>query len=479
VSSRLIVVSNRVALPKRASAGGLAPAMLAALSERGGVWFGWSGRVVADDSERDLRRQRAGGIDYALLDLTREEYARYYVGFANRILWPLLHFRPSLINYSREDFFGYLDVNRQFAKALAPLLRDDDFVWINDYHLIPLAAELRNLDVGARLGFFLHVPLPPLDLLATLPHHEHLFRTLTAYDLIGLQTRRDLAALLGYLAAECSATLSPEQERYCANASKRDATPRELRDNAVRRIELPNQRSVRVGVFGIGIDTQRIARQAAHAERSVATRRLVESLQGRALAVGVDRIDYSKGLPQRFEGFGRFLAQHGDWQSRVSFMQIAPPSREEVPEYHELRERLERMAGAINGRYAHPDWAPIRYLNRSFQRATLAGFFRVARVALVTPLRDGMNLVAKEYVAAQPPHDPGVLVLSSFAGAADELKQAIVINPSDPEDIVEAISAALTMRESERRERWAEMFEHLVRNDVTAWRNAFLAALEA
>lgn len=476
MSPRLVVVSNRVALPKRASAGGLAPAMLAALAERGGLWFGWSGRIVTD-SERELRRQRAGRVDYALLDLTQEEYARYYFGFANRILWPLLHFRPSLVNYSREDFFGYLDVNRQFAKALAPLLHDDDMVWINDYHLIPLAAELRNLDVGARLGFFLHVPLPPLELLASLPHHEHLFRTLTAYDLIGVQTRRDLAALLGYLTAECGAVLSPEQERYCTSASTPTATPCALRDGPVQRIDLPNKRNLRVGVFGVGIDTQQIAHQSALAERSTATQRLVESLQGRALAIGVDRIDYSKGLPQRFEGFGRFLAQREEWQSRVSFMQIAPPSREEVPEYHELRERLERIAGAINGRYAQPDWAPIRYLNRSFSRATLAGFFRVARVGLVTPLRDGMNLVAKEYVASQPPNDPGVLVLSSFAGAADELKQAIVINPSDPEDFVEAIDAALTMRQSERSERCATMFEHLVRNDVTAWRNAFLSAL--
>jgi trehalose 6-phosphate synthase len=453
--SRLVVVSNRVALPKRVPEGGLASAMQAALAERGGLWFGWSGRAVPE-RKRELHRLRSGKVNYALLDLTRQEYDDYYIGFANRTLWPLLHFRPSLIDYSREQFTGYRRVNALFAERLARLLRADDLIWVNDYHLIPFAAELRALGVAARIGFFLHVPLPPVEMLVTLPHHEHLFRSLTAYDLIGVQTRFDLAALRAYLQSECNAELDRDGQ-----------------------IALPNGRRFRTAVFPVGIDTEHIARQAQIAVSNSATQKLLQSLEGCRLAIGVDRLDYSKGLLQRFAAFGAFLAEHSEWRSRVSLLQIAPPTREEVPEYSELRERLERKAGATNGRYAQPDWVPIRYINRSFQQSTLTGFYRIADVGLVTPLRDGMNLVAKEYVAAQPAHDPGVLVLSRFAGAAEELPQAIVINPLDPLDTVESLLAALTMPLTERRTRWQEMYTHLREHDVHRWRTEYVQALAA
>ena len=453
--SRLVVVSNRVALPKEVRAGGLASAMHAALSEIGGLWFGWSGRTVSEE-ERELRTEHAGRIEYALLDLTRADYEQYYLGFANRTLWPLLHFRPSLLDYRRRDFAGYLRVNRLFAERLAPLLRADDLVWIHDYHLIPLAGELRRLGVDARIGFFLHVPLPPPALLATLPHHEHLFTALGACDLVGLQGARDRDALLAYLGEESGAAIEPGGDAV-----------------------FPDGRRVRVRALPIGIDTAEVARQARAAATSAATKRLVRSLEGRKLAIGVDRLDYSKGLPQRFEAFAHFLSQHPEWRSRVSFLQIAPPSREEVPEYRELRSRLERLAGATNGRYAEPDWVPIRYVNRSFNQATLAGFYRVADIGVVTPLRDGMNLVAKEFVASQPPEDPGVLILSSFAGAADELREAIIINPVDVDDIAESIEAALSMPLPERRERWQAMFASISRNDISRWRTRFIEELAA
>lgn len=452
--SRLVVVSNRVALPKEARAGGLASAMQAALTESGGVWFGWSGRLV-EESERSLDRRDEGRVDYALLDLTRAEYQEYYLGFANRTLWPLLHFRQALLDFSRKDFAGYMRVNHLFAEHVARLLRPGDRLWVHDYHLIPLGAELRRLGVDARIGFFLHVPLPPRDLLVALPHHEQVFSALAAYDLVGLQTASDLNALLGYFRDEHAAEVD-------------DATG----------IRLPDGRRFRAGVFPIGIDTERVARQAERAVGSAANKRLVASLEHRRLAIGVDRLDYSKGLPQRFEAFGRFLSQHPQWRSKLSLLQIAPPSREDVPEYRELRSRLERLAGATNGRYAEPDWVPIRYVNRSFQQETLAGFYRSAHVGLVTPLRDGMNLVAKEFVAAQAADDPGVLVLSNLAGSARELPQAIIINPLDPDDIVESLETALAMPLSERRERWSAMYEHLRRHDITAWRNAFLQALD-
>jgi len=452
--SRLVVVSNRVALPKEARAGGLAAAMEAALSETGGLWFGWSGRIVPA-SARELRQQREGVIDYALLDLTRGEYDDYYLGFANRTLWPLLHFQPNLIDYSREQHAVYLDVNRLFAQQLAPLLRADDRIWVHDYHLIPLAAELRKLGVANRIGFFLHVPLPPAQLLATLPGHEELFSAFGACDLVGMQTRDDVRALHDYLREETGATLDAD-----GGVIMRDG------------------HRFRSAAFPISVDADRIARQAGTAVRSAASERLRGSLEGRALAIGIDRLDYSKGLPKRFEAFARFLQTHPHWRAKVSFLQIAPPSRQDVPEYRELRTRLERMAGAINGRYAEPDWVPIRYVNRSFRHATLAGFCRMARLALVTPLRDGMNLVAKEYVAAQAAQDPGVLVLSHFAGAARELEGALCINPYDADELVSAIARGLTMPQHERRERWHAMFAYLQMHDITAWRKNFLAALD-
>ncbi|HJT98074.1 MAG TPA: alpha,alpha-trehalose-phosphate synthase (UDP-forming), partial [Rhodanobacteraceae bacterium] len=450
---RLIVVSNRVALPKEVRAGGLASALASALAERGGLWFGWSGRVT-DDENRALITESDGNIEYALLDLSRAEYEHYYLSFANRTLWPLFHFRPSLLEYRRASFDGYRKVNRLFAERIARFVRDDDLVWVHDYHLIPLGAELRALGVGARIGFFLHIPLPPTALLTMLPHHEELFPSLTAYDLIGLQSRRDRDAALDYFHSELGARCGEDGI-----------------------VELAGGRRLEVRAFPIAIDTTAVARQAARSVNSAATQRLIRSLENRSLAIGVDRLDYSKGIPQRFEGFAHFLSQHPEWRSRISFLQIAPPTREEVPEYRELRQRLDRLAGATNGRYAEPDWMPIRYVNRSFNQSTLAGFYRAADLAVVTPLRDGMNLVAKEYVAAQAPEDPGVLILSSFAGAADELRQAIIINPFDSDDIAASFVAALTMPLAERRERWQAMFDHLERNDIVAWRTAFIDAL--
>jgi trehalose 6-phosphate synthase len=459
--SRLVVVSNRVAQPKESRAGGLAPVMRAALKERGGLWFGWSGKRVAA-AKRELHRESAQSIDYALLDLTPEEYQDYYLGFANRTLWPLLHFQPTVMQYSREQYAGYCAVNKLFAKNLAPLLRADDQIWVHDYHLIPLAMELRGLGIRARIGFFLHIPLPPPELLINLPCHAELMDTLTAYDLVGLQNPDDARAVLDYFRAH------GRNVRTHGREVDRDA------GGVIR-----NGHRTAIRVFPISIDTAETARQSRASVGKASNKRVIASLHGRKLAIGVDRLDYSKGIPRRFEAFGRFLAEHSEWRSKVSYLQIAPPSRQEVPEYRELRSKLERRAGATNGRYAEPDWVPIRYVNRSFSQSTLAGLYRLSQLALVTPLRDGMNLVAKEYVAAQSPEDPGVLVLSRFAGAAGELTQAILVNPYDPEGMVAAIQRGLTMPYAERRERWEAMFEHLSTHDIAAWRRDFLAALDA
>src|SRR6185312_2518914 len=287
--SRLIVVSNRVSLPKDVRAGGLASALHAALIERGGLWFGWSGRTIEDDDERTIRTEREGKLEYTLVDLTRHEVDGYYAGFANRTLWPLLHFRPSLLEYKRAEFETYRGVNRMFAEHIAPLVRDDDLVWIHDYHLIPLAAELRERGVGARIGFFLHIPLPPPELLINLPCHRELIATLSACDLVGVQHRDDARALFDYFARRLGGTRS------------RDV------------VELGGRRT-HIAPFPISIDTAEVARQSRYAINNSTVRKLRASLNDRQLAIGVDRLDYSKGLPRRFEAFGRFLAEHHEWR---------------------------------------------------------------------------------------------------------------------------------------------------------------------
>ena len=450
---RLVIVSNRVALPGESRAGGLAVALQAALEDQGGLWFGWSGKIDPQRSGR-LQRQQAGDISYATIDLSRRDHADYYNGFANRSLWPLLHFRMDLVDYSRETYAAYRRVNALFAQKLAPMLRDDDIVWVHDYHLIPLASVLRERGVRAKLGFFLHVPMPSSDLLAALPQHERLFEGLSSYDLVGFQTERDLERFQDYV-------------RLYGRG--RVISPGVL--------ETAGGRRLRAGAFPISIDTQHIVEQARQAVSKTSVRNLRESLSGRALALGVDRLDYSKGMPERFRGFERFLKRHPQQHGKLTFLQIAPVSRGDVAEYRELRRELEQLAGHINGAHARPDWTPMRYVNSNFAHPTLTGFYRLARVGLVTPLRDGMNLVAKEYVASQDPEDPGVLVLSTFAGAARELDGALLVNPYDLDGVADAIARAARMRVGERRERWESMMERLRSHDITRWRKDYLAAL--
>ena len=453
--SRLVVVSNRVALPNENRAGGLAVALQGALREHGGLWFGWSGKRVREANGL-LHEQEAHGVTYATVDLTHAEHADYYSGFANRTLWPLLHFRLDLVDYSRETYAGYRAVNAMFAERLASLLRPEDVVWVHDYHLIPLAQMLRERGVANRIGFFLHVPVPSSDLLAALPSHRELFDAFAAYDLVGFQTERDLGRFQSYV-------------------------PMFGGGRVVDRgtIETADGRRFRVGAFPISIDTATIERQAADAVGRAPVQRLRDSLTGRRLAIGVDRLDYSKGLPERFRAFERHLDRHPELRGETTFLQIAPESRGEVAEYRALRAELEGLAGHINGRHAAPEWTPVRYVNRNFPHEVLAGFYRAADLALVTPLRDGMNLVAKEFVAAQDGDDPGVLVLSRFAGAAIELPEAVLVNPYDVDGVADAIAQALSMPKSERRERWHAMIQRLRRADITAWRRRFLAELRA
>ena len=451
--SRLVVVSNRVALPHEHRAGGLAVAMRSALRESGGMWFGWSGKRVRGDSGA-LHEVDDGNTRYCTMDLSFEDFDHYYNGFANRTLWPMLHFRLDLVDYRRDTYEGYRRVNALFAERLAAQLRGNDVVWVHDYHMIPLGQRLRELGVGNRIGFFLHVPMPSSDLLAALPNHQELFGALSAYDLIGFQTERDLDRYQSWL------------RLYGGGRAFADG-----------RMRASDGREFRAGCFPISIDTDLISRQAAAASTRASVMRLRESLSSRVLAIGVDRLDYSKGLPDRFRAFERFLDRYPELHGQMTLLQLAPVSRSEVPEYQALRRELEGLAGHINGRHAAPEWTPVRYVNRDFSHGVLTGFYRSADLALVTPLRDGMNLVAKEYVASQDPDKPGVLVLSRFAGAAAEMKEALLVNPYDLDGVADAIAEAHNMPHAERKERWNALLKRLRRHDITLWRHKFLEAL--
>ena len=453
--TRLVVVSNRVAPihEGQAAAGGLAVAVLAALKDQGGVWFGWNGEVVATlPGKADLAK--AGRVTYATIGLTRRDHAEYYNGFANITLWPLIHYRLDLTSFNRRNYTGYLLVNARFAKTLQPLLRVDDVIWVHDYHLIPLGGELRRAGCNHPMGFFLHTPLPAVEILLALPRHEAMMRALCSYDLVGFQTVNDLSAFYDYIVLEAGGEV--------------------LSDGVVRAYG----RTLRAGVFPIGIDTEDVMALAAKHENSSETKRLKEILHGRALIIGVDRLDYSKGLVERFRAFEGLLEEHPGQCGKVTMMQVAPPSRGEVGGYSEIRHDLETAAGNINGNYADFDWVPIRYLNKSFDRDELTCFYRASRVGLVTPMRDGMNLVAKEFVASQSEKDPGVLVLSRFAGAAHEMEEALIVNPYDIGEITAALYNGLTMPLPERRNRWKAMLARLRRHDVHAWRKDFLATLQ-
>ena len=450
---RLVLVSNRVASSLRADEGGLATAIRAAVRQREAVWFGWSGEVV-DGDPGPVRGQVEGGLTRFLLDLNRDDFAGYYLHFSNRVLWPLFHYRVNLAEYDGAAWEAYQRVNTLFAERLAEMLTPDDEIWVHDYQLIPLAAALRRLGLRNRIGFFLHIPFPAPEVLATLPVHRALVRALFDYDLVGFQTEKDVQAFGDYVVREAGGWMCGDGHAHAFGEE------------------------VRTAAFPISIDTRAVA---AHAVRAVGTNlasRLRESLRGRQLIIGVDRLDYTKGLVRRLDAVERLLETRPQYRRALVMLQIAPPSRGDVPEYQQIRADLDARAGRINGTFGDLDSQPVRYLNRRFRQDTLFGFYRSSRVGMVTPLRDGMNLVAKEYVASQDREDPGVLVLSRFAGAALELDAALIVNPFDADEVAGALDIALSMPLDERLERHAAMMAHLEEHDVHAWWKAYLTALQ-
>jgi len=467
--ARFVAVSNRLPvtfdwedgdLYTRPGSGGLVTAMAPVLSNRGGLWIGWPGVPESEDTASALdRASREAGYRLVPVHLQPEEVRRYYDGFANAALWPLFHDLTTRAIYDPEDWPVYEQVNRKFAEVIMRRSRLSDYLWVHDYHLMLVGRELRALGSPHRTGFFLHIPFPPLDLFLQLPWRHQILSGLLEYDLIGFQTARDRRNFL-----HCVKRLIPGV-RTRGTGSVITATH--------------GDREVRVGSFPIGIDYQAFAGQAAQWPVKEAAHYLVEGLGGRCLILGVDRLDYTKGIPARLEAFRTALLRYPELRGNVLFIQVAVPSRQEVREYQLLRAQIDQLVGEINGQFTEMDWAPIHYLYRSLSRDQLLAYYRAARIALITPLKDGMNLVAKEYCASHV-DDDGVLILSDFAGAAAQLHRwAVTVNPYDVGAVADAIYRAYNMQSGERHYRMRRLRLSIRRHDIFRWVDSFLEAAVA
>jgi trehalose 6-phosphate synthase len=442
-------------LSDEGKAGGLAVGLADALRQRGGVWFGWSGETSAQGTHGPLHVKTEGKVQLVTVDMTEPDLDAFYRGFANQALWPILHYRMDLANFDRRDVETYERINERFGSRLRSLLEPDDIVWVHDYHFIPLGEQIRAGGFTGGIGFFLHVPFPPPEVITTLPHAHRIVRSMLSYDIVGFQTKIDRDNFVRFLMSEFNGT--------------------DLGDGWVEAAS----RKVHAGVFPIGIDTERFAAFATGAEARRRYTQLRSALGDRKQVIGVDRLDYSKGIPERLRAFERLLETYPENHNKVSLLQVAPVSRGDVIAYAEIRRELEELAGHINGVHGRLDWTPVRIMTRGFARKGLAGLYRASHVALVTPLRDGMNLVAKEYVAAQDPDDPGVLVLSRFAGAAAEMHEALIVNPYDIAEVAEMLQRALTMPLVERKRRWRALNETISKGTARYWCKSFLNALDA
>lgn len=456
--SRLVVVSNRIAIPdgSKSSAGGLAVGILDALKNTGGLWFGWNGEIseYSGEEEEPLAKLEHDGITYASFPLNQNDYDQYYCQFSNTVIWPAFHYRLDLVQYQREAWEGYCRVNTALAHRLKPLIQSDDVLWIHDYHLLPFAAELRKLGVTNRIGFFLHIPFPTPEIFNALPPHQELLEMLSDYDLLGFQTESDRVAFLDSLSQQTQLQNKGEKKhRAFGNTFMTEVYPIGIEPDAIKEMAegpLPPKMAA-------------MKRELGDAKNIIAC----------------ERLDYSKGLPERFLAYEALLENFPQHRGKIRYSQIAPTSRGDVQAYQDIRHQLETEAGRINGKYGTLGWTPLYYLNQHFDRRLLMKIFRLTDVGLVTPLRDGMNLVAKEYVAAQDPDDPGVLVLSRFAGAANELTSALIVNPYDRDEVAAALDKALTMSRTERITRYNDMMAVLRKQDISHWRETFLHDLNA
>lgn len=458
----LLIVSNR--LPdfrhvegdegeRKKNVGGLVSALEPALRSRGGMWLGWSGKTVSSEEPptTGVSDESESGVQLAWVDYTESWYRDYYAGFCNGTLWPLFHSFPSRITISDAGWAAYREVHEAFADFAAPHTSDETKIWAHDYHLLLFAKVMRQRGHGGPMGHFLHIPFPCVDVFAMLPWAAQVLDAMLDYDLLGFHTPRHVDNFLSSVSALLPAKVSDDVVRHRGRETHVAAMPIGILPEVFQE---PPEPAVVEEIDG-----------------------LMRVLGDAKLVLGVDRLDYTKGIPERLLAFGRMLEMFPEWRGRVSLIQISVPSRADVPLYAEQRASIESIVGRVNGEFGEAAWVPVRYLYRSYAKPQLAQLYRAAAVGYVTPLRDGMNLVAKEYVAAQDASDPGVLLLSQFAGAAVEMQDAVLTNPYHIDGMARDLDRALRMQQSERSARHAKLLATVQRSNAVTWAETFLDAL--
>ena len=456
---KLIIVSNRVAYDATPQAGGLTSAMQAALESIQGTWIGWSGEI---SQSMEHQSGKLGSFDYRVFSLTEAEYTGYYLQYANEVLWPACHMRPTYVRWMDNAFQTYCNVNKKFALAVSSHAADNDIVWVHDYHLMMVGKYLKERQHEGPIGYFHHIPVPPPESIQSIPHHLKLCAALLQYDLIGVQTPKDMNNLHQYL-------MQMQASGYFENITIEKISESEMWIHQ-------NGRITKLGAYPISIDTQKLERMGRQSVHNPVRNEWVQRLGEHPLMIGVDRLDYTKGLEQKMLAFDKFLHQKTT-SPPPSLLQIAARSRSQVPAYQQLCNQIDELVSHIQHAHADSGYCPVYYDHQIQSIQTLAALYRLARVALVTPTKDGMNLVAKEFVATQDAADPGVLVLSEFAGAAQELQHAILVNPFNVEQTAQAISLALHMPRTERVQRHHHMLALLRRQNLKSWYEHFLEDL--
>ncbi|NCU24735.1 trehalose-6-phosphate synthase [Acinetobacter haemolyticus] len=450
--SRLIILSNRVSIPntQKASAGGLAVAIQDALNDIGGIWLGWNGEKVDTQEEVVFSELRKNDIEYITCPLTQTQFSHYYCGFANNTLWPAMHYRSDLIEYSSVEYEGYQQVNYLFAKKLAEIAKPDDLIWVHDYHFLSVAKYCRALGMKNKIGFFLHIPFAPLFAWQKIPCAQQLIEDLCQYDIVGMQTEKD--------------------QKVCMQVCTSLLKAQKIQENLLSY----HQRLTTIKCYPIGINPVAIQKAAQRfIDMNDLLTRPIE-LNSPKTIIGVDRIDYSKGLLERFLSYAEFLEKYPQYKQHIQHLQIACPCRLDVQAYQRLFERFKIKIKLINQEFGQDDWQPIECIYDAIKHHHLMQIYRQADICWISSIRDGMNLVAKEYIAAQDPSNPGVLILSQNAGAAEKMSEAILVDPTDKLAMVNALKTALEMPRQERIARYKQLMKGLRDFDINDWRNTFL-----
>lgn len=464
--NRLVITSNRLPFViirdgkswgVKPGSGGLVTALAPVLQNRGGLWIGWPGSPPGAETSRTLAGvSKKAGYSLKAVTLSDEEIRRYYMGLSNEVIWPLFHDLQSYCNFDPTYWETYKATNRKFAEAVSKSTGPEDFIWVHDYHLMNVAKTLRSMNIRAKIGFFLHIPFPPLDVFVKLPWRSEILRALMEYDLIGFQTLRDRRNFM-----------------QCARTFTKDLS---VKGKGQVYSVMMGKKEVRVGSFPISIDFNEFAKLAESKEVADQAWYIHEDIPHRQIILGVDRLDYTKGITYRFKAFKNALERYPELRRKVTLVQVVVPSRRQIPVYRDLKVEIERMVGKINGEFTSSGWIPIHYIYRSLKRAELLAYYRTAEIALVTPLKDGMNLVAKEYCASNI-EEMGVLILSEFAGSAEQLgRNAVLVNPYDIEGVADAIYTAFKMRNEERKARMQKMRRSVRKYNIYWWVNSYLQA---